>query len=316
MVVRKILLSIVLLLSLIRLGDSSNSIELQPYSQLQLDANQVPWTRLLFETKSFSVDVSAHVRLESLSADKVKAALIESNQGVAFPIPNAGGYKLSTDTVIDSIFQPPVRIANQVWFDPRAATALGRIRLRQGEDDFKKIYRFTQQGVFRHRIEPKDEKEARKDPEKWTRVKDTFYSYDLAKLGCATISDRLLLVYIAAAVDQFEKDQPVVLCMFGKRQLFQVQLKSAGQHSVKFNFTETKKQAQNKRQGEVKARKILLKAVPLKSDLEKVENFSFLGFHKNIALYIHPTWRVPLQISGKIPVAGKASLKLQEVDLR
>ena len=39
----------------------------------------------------------------------------------------------------------------QVWFDPDDATAFGRTRLRQGKDDFKKIYRFTQQGVFRHR---------------------------------------------------------------------------------------------------------------------------------------------------------------------
>ena len=316
MVIREILLSAVLMLSLIGLGDFSNSAELQPYSQLQLDANRVPWTRLLFETKSFSVDVTAHVRLASLSEDKVKAALIESNQGVALPIPSTGGYKLSTDTVIDSLFQPPVRIANQVWFDPRDATALGRIRLRQGEDDFKKIYRFTQQGVFRHRIEPKNDQEARQDPDKWTDVRDTFYAYNLTQLGCATISDRLLLIYIAAAVEQFENNQPFILCIFGKRQLFQVQLKSAGFHSVKINFIETKQKIQNKRQGEVKAQKILLEALPLESDLDKVENFSFLGFHKNIALYIDPNSKVPLQISGDIPVAGKSNLKLHEVDLR
>ena len=316
MVARKICLSVVLVLSLIRFGDSSNSVDPQSFSQLQLNANRVPWTRLLFETKSFSVDVTAHVRLEPVAADNVEAALIENKQGVAFPIPSSGGYKLTTDTVIDAIFQPPVRIVNQVWFDPRDATALGRIRLRQGEDDFKKIYRFTQQGVFRHRIEPKDEKEARQDPDKWTNVRDKFYSYNLAQFGGATITDRLLLIYIAAAVEQFENDKSLILCVFGKRQLFQVTLKSAGNHTVNINFIETKQQKQNKRQGEVKAQRILLNALPLESDLDKVENFSFLGFHKNIALYIHPTWKVPLQISGDIPVAGKATLKLHEVDLR
>ena len=46
------------------------------------------------------------------------------------------------------------------------ASALGRIRLLRGEDDFKKIYRFTDRGDFRHCLEPKDESQTRLAPEK------------------------------------------------------------------------------------------------------------------------------------------------------
>jgi hypothetical protein len=262
------------------------------------------------------VDMTTNVALESLPADEVKAALIANQEGVAVQIPGTGGYKLATNTIIDSIFQPPVKITNQVWFDPRNATALGRMRLRRGEDDFKKIYRFTQQGVFRHRREPKDKQEAQQGPEKWTDVLDTFYPYNMAQLGCANVSERLLLIYIASAVEQLENNKPLFLCIFGKRQLFQVQLKSAGIHSVKIDYIEKKLQTKHHRQGDVKTHKILLETKPLESNLEKVENFSFLGILKNIAFFIDPTSKLPIQISGEIPRAGSVTLKLHEVQLR
>jgi len=316
MVVRKKLLSIVLLVSLILLGDSSDSSWSQSYSQLELDANRIPWTRLLYQSKSVMVNMTTNVGLESLSADEVKAALIASHEGVAIQIPSTGGYKLASQTIIDPIFQPPVKITNQVWFEPKNATALGRIRLRQGKDDFKKIYRFTQQGVFRHRREPKDKQEAQQDPENWTDVKDTFYPYNLAQLGCANVSERLLLIYIASLVEQLENNKPLFLCIFGKRQLFQVQLKSAGLHSVKIDYIEKKLQTKYHRQGDVKAHKILLEAQPLESNLEKVENFSFLGFRKNIAFFIHLTSKMPIQVSGEIPKGDSVTIKLHEVQLR
>ena len=288
----------------------------QSYSQLLLDANRVQWTSLLYRTRSFMVDLDVDVNLESLSAAEVKAALIEAQQGTALAIPDHGTYKLNNNILIDSIVQPPVKIVNQVWFDSRDATALGRMRLRRGEDDFKKIYRFTRQGVFRHRIEPKDEKETRKDPEKWTDVRDTFYAYDLDELGCVNVSERLLIIYIASAVEQFENNKPLLLCVFAKRQLFQVKLEPAGTHSVKVDYIEKNQQTKHQRKGKVDAQKILLESKPLKSDLPEEENFSFLGFHKNISFYIHPTSKLPLQISGEMPKAGKVTVKLHNVQLK
>jgi hypothetical protein len=95
-----------------------------------------------------------------------------------------------------------------------------------------------------------------------------------------------------------------------------VQLKSAGIHSVKIDYIEKKLQTKHHRQGDVKTHKILLETKPLESNLEKVENFSFLGILKNIAFFIDPTSKLPIQISGEIPRAGSVTLKLHEVQLR
>jgi hypothetical protein len=52
------------------------------------------------------------------------------------------------------------------------------------------------------------------------------------------------------------------------------------------------------------------------SDRKKTENFSFLGFHKNISVFIDPATHLPVKASGIIPMVGKADLRLQEVILK
>ena len=110
--------------------------------------------------------------------------------------------------------------------------------------------------------------------------------------------------------------QPLSFCVFGRRQLFHVRLKPDGFHSLKVDFIETKQQSELRRRGEVKALKITLETQPLASDLKKVEDFSFLGFQKDIAIFIDPVSGLPIQLSGKISMAGNLAIKLHEVRLR
>jgi hypothetical protein len=314
-VYRKLLLTIIILIASQLIG-CSKSAQAQSYSQINFDVNRVPWVHLAYGAKNFSVEVTTTVQLKSLPAADVEAVLEESFQKVSLGTSNPEPYQITVNKIVDSIFRSPVKTVNQVWFNPQDATALGRIRLRRGKDDFKKVYRFTKQGVFRHRREPKDKQETLGEPEKWTDVKDTFYAYNLTKLGCPNVSERLLLIYIASAAEISKSNQILSFCVFGKRQLFDVRLRPEGLHSLKINFTEKTKQREVRRQGQVKALKIALEAQPLESDLEELESFSFLGFHEEIAIFIDPATNLPIQLSGKIPKIGKVTIKLRKVQLR
>jgi len=314
--IRNKLLQFVLFFMVIQLAGLSNSTRAQSYSQIKLDLKRVPWIQLSYRVKNFSVEVDAQVQLESLPAAEVEAALIKSPQGVPIKAWHPESNRITIYYLVDSILWPPVKTINQVWFNPKDATALGRIRLRRGNADFKKVYRFTEQGVFRHRREPKDQQETSKEPEKWTDVKDTFYAYDLDQLGCHNVTERTVMIYIASAAELSKSMQPLSFCVFGRRQLFQVRFKPEGFHSLKVDFIEKKQQGEMRRQGEVEALKIALEVQPLPSDLDKVEDFSFLGFQENIAIFIDPVSGLPLQLSGIISKVGKVTIKLGEVRLR
>jgi hypothetical protein len=264
----------------------SNSTRAQSYSQIKLDPKRVPWTLLSYRIKNFSAEVTAQVQLESLPAAEVEAVLIKSPQGIPLKAWRPESHRITVHYIVDSIFMPPVRTINQVWFNPQDATALGRIRLRRGNDDYKKVYRFTEQGVFRHRRKPKDQQEVSKPPEKWTDVKDTFYTYNLDQLGCPNVTERLILIYIVSAAEISKNMPPLSFCVFGKRQLFQVRFKPEGFHSLKIDFIEKTQLSEIRRRREVEALKIALDIHPLASNLKEVEDFSFLGFHEDIAIFI------------------------------
>ena len=310
------LLLFVLFSMVIILPGLSDSTRAQSYSQIKLDPKRVPWTQLSYGINNFSAEVSVQVQLESLPAAEVEAALIKSPRGVPIKAWRPQSNRITVHYMVDSLFQSPVKTINQVWFNPKDATALGRLRLRRGKADFKKDYRFTEQGVFRHQREPKDQQETSKQPEKWTDVKDTFYAYNLNQLGCPNVTERLVLIYIASAAELSKSMQPLSFCVFGRRQLFHVRLKPEGFHSLKVDFLEKKQHGEIRRRGEVEALKIALETQPLASDLEKVEDFSFLGFQEDIAIFIDPVSTIPIQLSGKISMVGNVTIKLNEVWLR
>lgn len=309
----KFLLPAIVLLAVIGIF-AARSAESSP--PIQLDPERVSWVQLVFKIESFSADVTTQVRLESLPVAEVEAALLPSSQGAPIEVIPQESSTITVDYNVDYILMSPVHTINQVWFNSKDASALGRLRLRRGNDDFKNVYRFTDQGVFRHHQEPVNQEEAAQEPEQWSDVKDSFYSYDLDELGCDNATERLVLIYIASAGALSDSMQPHSFCAFGRRQLFDVQLKPLGLHTLDVDFIERKQQNDVRHQEKVEALKIAINPRPLASDLDDEEDFSFLSFQEDIAIFIDSVSGLPVQISGKIPLVGHVTIKLTEARLR
>jgi hypothetical protein len=254
--------------------------------------------------------------LISLPATDVEALLLPSPKGAPVKPATPQVSQITINTTIDPKFRPPVTLYSRIWFNPTDASALGRIMLRRGEDEFKKMYRFTDRGVFRHQLEPKDKNEAALDPEKWTNIKDSFYPYDLTRMHCAGATESSLPIYIISATDIFSINNALALCVFGKRRLHQVRLQKDGTYPLSVNFIEKIQQNTIRKEESINAIKIAIDAEPMESELNEIEDFSFLGLHKDIAIYIDPVSHFPIQVSGIIPTIGNAHLWLTQGRLR
>jgi len=311
----RVVAGVSILLSLLA-GFGAGASRAQSFTNLSLDGGRISWSKLSFSAKSFAAAVTVEIQLKALPAAEVEAALITSPRGIAVQPATPVAWHSVVNTTIDPIFRSPVKLTNEVWFNPRDAAALGWVRLDRGEDDQKKIYRFTREGVFRHRIEPRDRQEAKQSPEKWTDVKDSFYPYDLARSGHPSVSKNQLLIYIISAAVNSLNRQPLSVCVFGKRQLHKVRMQSGGIQPLKVDFIEKRAQGDVHRQGKVEALKIMIEATPMATDQEEVEEFSFLGFNKDIAIFIDPVSRLPVQASGILPTIGQVDLKLREARLK
>ena len=293
-----------------------NAARAQSSSGLQYNPKRIPWTDLTFHAKNFWVEVSTHVELISLPAAEAEALLLPSPRGTPIKPAAPQVSQMTINTTIDPKFRSPVTIYNRIWFNPMDATALGRIWLRRGEDDYKKIYRFTDRGVFRHQLEPKDKNEAAFDPEKWTHIKDSFYPYDLTQPECEGASEPSLLIYILCATEISKMNNSFALCVFGKRQLHRVRLQQEGRYPLNINFIEKTRQKTTRKEERINALKNAINAERMESDLNEVEDFSFLGLHKEIAVYLDLARFVPLRVEGVIPTVGKVELNLCEARLK
>jgi hypothetical protein len=293
-----------------------SSAEAQTGFNLDLEPQQVPWSQLSFHAKNFLVEVTTEIQIRYLRASELDSVLIASPQGIPIKLTKSQVSEITINTIINPMFRSPVKIHNRIWFNPADASALGRVRLRRGEDDFKKMYRFTDQGVFRHRIEPKDKGEARLEPDKWTDIKDTFYPYNKNELNCPVVSERSLLIYLLSAAPISKSKDPISLCVWGKRQLHRVQLRNEGTLPLKINYIEKNRQVETRIEGTVRALKFTITAQPIERFSEEAENFSFLGLQKDITVYLEPNSLMPVQVDGFIPTVGRADLTLATVQLK
>jgi hypothetical protein len=290
-----------------------SSAQAQTGFHLDLEPQRAPWSQLSFHAKNFWVDVSTEIQLKSLRTSDLDNLLLVSPKGIPIKPQTPQINEMTINTIIDPRFRSPVKIHNRIWFNPENAAAIGRIRLRRGEGDFKKMYRFTDQGVFRHRIEPESKGEARLEPDKWTDIKDSFYSYNMNRLKCAQVTEPSLLIYILSAAATSQLNNGLSLCVFGKRQLHHVQLRNNGIHTEDVNYTEKIQQTQKQTVKTIKTIKIGMATETLISEQNKTENFSFFGFQKDISVYIDPVTYLPIKASGILPMVGKVDLKLQSV---
>jgi uncharacterized protein YjaZ len=92
-----------------------------------------------------------------------------------------------------------------------------------------------------------------------------------------------------------------------------VQLQKQGVYPLSVNYIEKTQQATIRKKGTINTLKITITAESMNSALKEAENFSFLGFHRNIVIYIEPSSHLPIQASGDIPTIGTTQLKLNEV---
>jgi hypothetical protein len=278
----------------------------------------VPWSQVSFQASRLGSRITVDMELREGPAAAEEARFVASPPGTApFRAMGTDVLCLTVRTLLEPLAMEPIRLENQTWFDSRSGMPLARSRLRRGDDDFLKTYRFTQQGVFRIQRQPKTKSEIPLPAERWTKVNDDFYSYDLKALGCSALSEMSHLIWVVAGSDFAATGAPLTVCAFGKRQLHRVRIVPAGIKEIPIDYIEVRPDGSStRRNATIQALNLTIGAEPIASSLKEPENFSVLGVQEDIVVFLDPVSRVPVQVSGGIPGFGHAALGVREVRLK
>jgi len=288
------------------------SVAADKIHSLSIDKTNVSWKHLSFRGKELFVKLAAEVELTSQTKAELDAAFISSPQGIPIGAMESGAFIINTKISVKSAFLPKVTLQNVAWFDPTTLSAMQYVRQRTGLKDVKKTYRFTDKGVFKFTRQSLDKKEALQIPEKWSGVKERFYPYIPAKIGCLDITVPMPILYFISASKISDFKKTVTICVFNKKEVIYLDIQEESVESIQLEHAEIKGDQVSQRNTLTPTHVLSLKARSITTG-KAIDNFTFVGLQGNIKMYIDPESRIPVQLKGDYKGLGEVNLKLHQM---
>lgn len=268
---------------------------------------EVPWRELTLAGAKPLGKVEIHLTLRHLPRETAAARLIASPEGRPIPPPAMGALELHGDAALEAVFLGRTVSASTISLTTDG-TALQRVKLREGRKRYTKTYRFTEQGVYRLKVAPRDKQEAKQPRSAWTKVKKAFYPYAANTDDCRIVSEPTGLFYLLSANPAEGLEG---FCFFFDDELHRLAIRPRGRETIAVDYVrDPATEAEHRTTGKIEALVVSVDkpAAPGKDE----KPFEFLGLHGAIRFHLDPATRLPLRISGTAPGLGAVELHLSE----
>ena len=294
-------IKIILLLLLFSL----NSMPLLVHAQeAKIDPSRVKWSSLHYKTYIVFFSMKVKVQLKQISQATSQAALLTPKQGLG-TMPQADPtYRIDLDSKIMGR-----KSFISLWFDPNG-NAFQRTQTDTGSKQRVKTYRILQDGYYSHETKP-TENEQDLPPSKWTQVGEGSKTFNKMPRAGAIVAEPTALYYLVSASHLNKPGDKFQEYIFTKHGIYQLNLHAVDYKEIETDYVLRQDGKKQKSQGEYKTLHIRMNAVPI--DPSASDGFDFLGLKGDIDLYMDPTTRVLLQISGKADIIGHTDITLKEV---
>ena len=278
-------------------------------------SNMPSWTELTFTGSKLLSSINVKIQLgpgnplSATSAKKTETALIDYSEA-----DNDSKLLTLKWSLKGIIAQGQYEV--RVWFKTADGLPYKRIRFRNDDAPWVKRYYWEDKGVRRHKIKPGVSAENKQPSIKWTDRKEHFYEYPIESDGCSSISDPSLIFYLLSTLDPEVLRAPKEICVFVKKQVHLLTIQQVKSSPIEVSFkTRTASQREETIKNQITPLVYSVKTTPMLPEKEKPENFSLLGLHKDILIYMDPEKQLPVRISGTNNSIGKIDLELRNAEL-
>ncbi len=271
------------------------------------------WTNLTFAYSNLIATLNVHIQLETPL--KIHEELFVK-MGTSSLSPMADGMMLmSVNIKSRGLFFFNERYEEKIWFNSNELRAYRRTLWRKKGDPSIKIYDWTDNRVRRRKIQPAGPSESRQAPTEWTRSAASFYSYSEKKLPSEGISDPMLLLYALSTLEPDGMKRSHEMVVFGKKQFHRLTCRPEKTLPLAVSFSVHAASGVKHVDTTIEPFVFLIDTVSLTPENGKPENFSLLGLEKDIRVYIAPSRRLPVRVSGKNSKHGNLVFELSEACL-
>jgi hypothetical protein len=277
--------------------------------------NKVSWTKLTFTGSKFFTSINVNIQLGPENPFSPASAIKTGTVPVKYSDEENKSRLLTLKWSLNGMLAQG-QYEVKVWFKTTDGLPYKRMRFRNDDDPWVKSYYWEDTGVRRHKIKPGASAENTQPSAKWTDRKEHFYAFPGESAGCSSISDPSLIFYLLSTLDPETLQAPKEICVFGKKQVHRLTIQQVKSSPIEVSFkARTSSQKEETIKNQITPLVYSIKTAPMAPEKEEPENFSLLGLHKNILIYMDPEKQLPVRISGSNNSIGKIDLELRNAEL-
>lgn len=274
------------------------------------DMARLRWSGLEFRASKLTVTATSEVEIRTEPVSQAADRWLDPSKGR--PIMPQGP-QVVTVSVGSEVLGKTSEL--DLWLDPGSAAAIQRTQLETGRKirhNRHRSLRFAERGVFTSTYRASEETVA-KPFEDWALTEE--YESFPESTARQVVTEPTALFYLLAVADLDEKGDRLDTFVFSKGHVMRVVLEVVGTTELKVSYTEASEEGQKEIKGRRPVVRIQLTGSPVGSD-GTAKDFEFLGLRGDVEIFLEPTRRIPVQISGNIRFVGRGHVRLQRVRLR
>jgi hypothetical protein len=274
------------------------------------DHDRIRWTQLEFSASKFLMSATARVEARVRPAREIASQLMTTPAGqpvapgadVLEMIYAAGGFGRESLTTL--------------WADPVGGATLQRNQLDQGGRERQRTYRFTDIGAYHYTRWPATSREESLGPEQWTERTEGMRPYSEGAAG-KPVTEATVLLWMVGAADLQKAGDRLEAFTFSRKRVNRVLAEVIGNRAVTVDFREKDAAGgEQRRRGQVNALRLRIRGSPLTPSNDDDEQFELLGLSGDLDVLLDPQTRAPLELHGRIKIAGPVTVRLRRAVLR
>jgi hypothetical protein len=170
-------------------------------------------------------------------------------------------------TELSPILLTPRRSLVQTWFDDADGGVLRRVTRTWAPRPDEKVYRFTQEGVSRTRLEPL-RGEAGLPTSRWSQVRESFIPFHARDLGCEVVSDAAALLYRASQLEAPGDAARLRACVFDGKTLYRLEIEPGETRTLPVGYEVLAAGGERRSPSTSRARHFTVRALPIAGEME------------------------------------------------
>lgn len=273
----------------------------------------VPWVELRLSAHKLFLSAATTLRVERVDASMLAGSLRTPPRGKPVPLTGPEAVALTSET--DLPFGRNETVTT--WLDPTSGAAIQADKLTRGHSPYRKVFRYTDRGVYAWRSAPADPKAAAEDPSAWTRRSESFQESPIAPPSGLPITESYALLYLASAARLDRPDSQLRLVILSEARLVELTFNAGELIQKRVTFDEAWPGAERHRSGGLLLRRVRVTARPLDAaDGGADVDLGFLGMRGDLTILVEVGTGIPVELSGHAEHVGALTVRLDRVVLR